>query len=47
MRRLLPDYTRTFASSDHPYSQGWLDPYRDAWHLLKLEPAADTQTEAD
>lgn len=34
MRRFLPDYTRVFGS-DHPhYGQGWIDPYKGAWHLL-------------
>jgi hypothetical protein len=37
MRRLLPDYTRSFGPNDNPYPKGWLDPYRDAWHLLHLE----------
>ncbi len=40
MRRLLPDYARTFGGINNPYPKGWLDPHRDAWHLLKLEPAA-------
>lgn len=37
MRRFLPDYTRTFGFVNNPYPKGWLDPYRDAWHLLRLE----------
>ena len=37
MRRFLPDYTRTFGAVKNPYPKGWLDPYRDAWHLLHLE----------
>jgi hypothetical protein len=40
MRRLLPDYTRTFGAIDNPYPKGWLDPHRNAWHLLQLEPSA-------
>lgn len=42
MRRLLPDYVKTFGAKGNPYPRGWLDPYLDAWHLLKLEasPAA-------
>jgi hypothetical protein len=39
VRRLLPDYTRVFGSANNPYPKGWLDTYRDAWHLLKLESA--------
>nr|WP_310309899.1 hypothetical protein [Hydrogenophaga laconesensis] len=39
MRRMLPDYTRTFGALDNPYPKGWLDPYRNAWHKLGLEPA--------
>ena len=37
MRRLLPDYTRIFGRANNPYPLGWLDSYRDAWPLLKLE----------
>ncbi len=40
MRRLVPDYTRTFGTVDNPYPKGWLDQYRDAWHLLRLDHAA-------
>lgn len=41
MRRLVPDYARTFGSEDNPYPKGWLDKYRDAWHMLDLEPSID------
>ena len=37
MRRLAPDYTRDFGPTENPYPNGWLDQYRDAWHLLHLE----------
>lgn len=37
MRRFLPDYSRTFGLENNPYPKGWLDSYRDAWHLLRLE----------
>jgi hypothetical protein len=37
MRRLLPDYTRTFGPTDNPYAKGWLDEYRDAWHLSRSD----------
>jgi hypothetical protein len=39
MRRLLPDYPRVFGKMDNPFPAGWLDPYRDAWKLLGLEPS--------
>lgn len=39
MRRLLPDYARTFGVEANPYPKGWLDQYRDAWDLLNLEPS--------
>lgn len=39
MRRLLPDYERIFGRIANPYPEGWLTQYKDAWHLLKLEPA--------
>lgn len=40
MRRLLPDYQRVF-QHDNPYPKGWLDPYREAWHRLDIEPSGD------
>mgnify|MGYP001595571132 CR=1 FL=1 len=43
MRRLLPDYVKTFGVKDNPYPVGWLAPYRDAWHLLKLDPTDPTR----
>ncbi|MBC7879822.1 MAG: hypothetical protein H7Y37_00670 [Anaerolineae bacterium] len=45
MRRFLPDYTRVFGANDNPYPKGWLDRYRDAWHLLNLEVSAVDQEE--
>lgn len=36
MRRLLPDYTPSYRPNPNPYPRGWLDHYRDAWHLLGL-----------
>ena len=38
MRRLIPDFGKTLRVTDSPYGAGWLDQYRDAWHLLKLNP---------
>jgi hypothetical protein len=38
MRRLLPDYAKTW-SVNNPYPAGWLECYRDAWSVLKLERA--------
>ena len=43
MRRLLPDYARTFGMVDNPYLKGWLEPHRNAWSLLKLEAASVEQ----
>jgi hypothetical protein len=40
MRRFLPDYEGIFGSKDNPYPIGWLDVYRDAWHLLGLDQTA-------
>ena len=34
VRRLLPDYDYAYRPGPNPYPKGWLDPYRDAWHLL-------------
>lgn len=39
MRRMLPDYTKTFGITDNPYPNGWLNQYLDAWKLLDLESA--------
>lgn len=36
VRRLLPDYSKTWAS-DNPYPSGWMDRYLDAWDILGLE----------
>lgn len=36
MRRLLPDYSHLFGH-DQTYTTGWLDKYRDAWHVLGLD----------
>jgi hypothetical protein len=43
MRRMLPDYTKIFGSTDNPYPLGWLDQYLDAWELLRIEPANTKQ----
>ncbi|HEV8414946.1 MAG TPA: hypothetical protein VGQ49_15235 [Bryobacteraceae bacterium] len=37
MRRLLPDHERHFGKINNPYPAGWLEQYRDAWHLLRLD----------
>ena len=37
MRRLVPDYTYAYRPNPTPYPLGWLDEYKDAWHLLGLE----------
>ncbi len=44
MRRLLPNYARVFGLANNPYPAGWLDQYRDAWHLLNLD-TRDVETE--
>jgi hypothetical protein len=36
MRRLLPNYDKVW-TANNPYPAGWLDRYRDAWDVLKLE----------
>jgi hypothetical protein len=33
-RRFMPDYSRTSGDDVAGYSDGWLDPYHEAWHLL-------------
>ncbi len=33
-RRLMPDFTHNCGDQAAPYIQGWLDPYKEAWHLL-------------
>lgn len=32
LRRFLPDYSSLQMGK---YEQGWLEPYREAWHLLE------------
>jgi hypothetical protein len=39
MRKLLQDCGGVFGK-DNPYPAGWLEQYRNAWHLLGLEPAS-------
>ncbi|AOZ70199.1 hypothetical protein LPB142_13455 [Rhodobacter xanthinilyticus] len=34
LRRLVPDYSSAYAPDPPVYALGWLDPYREAWHLL-------------
>ena len=34
VRRLLPDYSKSFAPHKCPYPSGWLEKYRDAWGVL-------------
>lgn len=47
MRRLLPDYKHLFGR-ENPYPLGWLDGFRDAWHVLKLEaPSIVDQGDAE
>lgn len=36
MRRLLPDYTKLFDGVNSSFNLGWLDKYKSAWTLLKL-----------
>jgi hypothetical protein len=45
MRRLLPDYSRLYGDDETSYSAGWLERYRDAWNILKLEATNPTVTE--
>ncbi len=46
MRRLLPDYARVFGLTDNPYPAGWLNQYRDAWHMLNRE-TGEVETEGE
>ncbi len=47
MRRFLPDYTRVFGPMENSYQMEWLDQYRDAWKLLKLEPTSPQSGEPE
>lgn len=47
VRRLLPDYTYAYSPKPNPYPCGWMDPYRDAWHLLELGQADPTVAVTD
>lgn len=33
-RRFMPDFTRNCGELAAPYTEGWLDPYREAWGSL-------------
>jgi hypothetical protein len=40
MRRIRPDYSSIY-SSEHPdpkYQAGWMDKYKNAWHVFEAEP---------
>lgn len=41
MRRMVPDYESAFRPLANPYPKGWMEPYRDAWHLLGLAKEAE------
>lgn len=46
MRRMLPDYTHIFGDADGRFRQGWLEAYRNAWHLLDMpKMTVDRQAE--
>ncbi|MGE3624381.1 MAG: hypothetical protein AB7H77_11000 [Bdellovibrionales bacterium] len=47
MRRLLPDYSRLYGEDPTPYKAGWLEAYRDVWHLLKLDPVDPSKVDDD
>ncbi len=34
LRRLVPDYDFAYRPQPNPYPAGWMEPYRQAWHLL-------------
>lgn len=37
VRRLLPDYHNAYSPQPNPYPTGWMNEYKDAWHLLGLD----------
>ncbi len=37
VRRMLPDYSYAYRPKPNPYANGWMDQYKDAWHLLGME----------
>lgn len=37
VRRLLPDYSATYKPHPTPYSAGWMEPFRNAWHILGMD----------
>jgi hypothetical protein len=46
IRRLLRTTRACSARAATRTRKGWLNPYRDAWHVLNLEPA-ETEASAD
>ena len=47
VRRLLPDYSRLYGDDKTQYASSWLEKYRNAWVLLKLEPTELEQSDAE
>ena len=43
MRRFRYHYDNLYRTVENPYFQGWLDPYKDAWHQLQLAPLDSEQ----
>jgi hypothetical protein len=39
LRRLLPDFRSSYLATPNPFPMGWLDSYKNAWHLLGLRPS--------
>ncbi len=45
MRRFLPDYSKIFGPEDTLYRAGWIDKYRESWHLLGSPTLTETVVE--
>lgn len=37
VRRLLPDYTSVYRPNQTAFGPGWMEPYRNAWHILGMD----------
>lgn len=44
VRRLIPDYSNSYLGTQNPFPKGWMDVYKNAWHLLGLQSNEDEIT---
>jgi hypothetical protein len=45
VRRFLPDYSKVFGPEHPTYGPGWIEKYRESWHLLGSPTTEDSEEE--